>query len=289
MKVTKKLLGWGMVCLSLTIFGCLKDASQTVTSSDGVEIHFDRQGNGNPTLIFVHGWGNDRSVWDAQVAHFSKEYEVINVDLPGFGNSGNNREKFTIVSFGGDIATVIRILNLEQVVLIGFSMGAPVVIEAANQVPDQVIGVILVDQLHDVEATNSAEVIGDLEMFFMDLVANPTNEKLLSSGFYRKDTETSFKRVAAMLEGAPRIGWRASLIDALNWLNEDCIDSISRVRAPIIAINSNLQPTNVETFRKYVPSFQAKIVPDTGHLVMWDAPEKFNRMLEESIQELKSQ
>ena len=288
-KATNQVLGWSMICLFLMIFGCAKDASNVVTSSDGVAIHFDRQGDGSPTLIFVHGWGNDRSVWKEQVAHFSRKYEVINIDIPSFGDSGNNRENFSIVSFGEDIATVIGKLNLEKAVLIGFSMGAPVVIEAANRVPEKVIGVILVDQLHDVEATIPPAAIGDVERSFLDLVARPTNEKLVSGGFYKKDTEASFKRVAAMLEDAPRIGWRESLLDTLNWLNEDCIESISLVQAPIIAINSDLQPTDVEAFRKYVPSFQAKIVPNTGHLVMWDAPEEFNRLLEESIQELKSE
>jgi len=41
----------------------------------------------------------------------------------------------------------------------------------------------------------------------------------------------------------------------------------------------------VETFRKYVHSFKVKIIPDVGHLVMWDVPEEFNCLLEESIQE----
>lgn len=86
-----------------------------------------------------------------------------------------------------------------------------------------------------------------------------------------------------MLEGAPRAGWEESLVDALNWLNDDCAESISRVRAPIIAINSDLRPTNVEALRKHVPSLQVKIVADTRHLVMWDAPDEFNSLLEQSI------
>lgn len=124
--------------------------------------------------------------------------------------------------------------------------------------------------------------------FFLDAVANPTNEKLVSGGFYTKDTEAAFNRIAAILEGGPSVGWKESLGDAINWVSEDCIESISRVQAPIISINSDLRPTNVEAFRKYVPTYQVKIVPDTGHLVMWDAPDAFNRMLEESIQELMS-
>ena len=288
MKQSNHPLGLGMMILSLMIFGCEMDADSVVASSDGVEVRFDRQGDGSPTLIFVHGWGNNRSVWEAQVARFSEKYEVVNIDLPGFGESGNNRQVFTIESFGEDVATVIRKLNLEQVVLIGFSMGAPVVIETANKVPEQITGVVLVDQLHDVEATIPASEIEGLVGFFMDLVTNPTNEKMVSGGFYIKNTEASFERVFDMLQGAPTVGWRESLLDALRWLNEDCIESISQLEVPIIAINSELQPTEIGAFRKYVPSFQAKIVPNAGHLVMWDAPGEFNRLLEDSIQELKS-
>ena len=136
---------------------------------------------------------------------------------------------------------------------------------------------------HDVDATIPPAAISDMEGFFMDLVANPSNEKLVGSGFYKRNPETSFERVAAMLEGAPGTGWRESLLGALNWLNEDCTASISSVRAPIIAINSDLRPTDVEAFRKYAPSFEAKIIPGTGHLLMWDAPDQFNRLLEESV------
>lgn len=41
----------------------------------------------------------------------------------------------------------------------------------------------------------------------------------------------------------------------------------------------------MEAFRKYVPSFKANIIRGTGHVLMWDAPDEFNRLLEESIRE----
>jgi len=274
--------------MSLITSGCATEADNVVVASDGVEIHFDRQGDGSPILVFVHGWSNNRSVWEAQVAHFSKKYKVVNIDLPGFGKSGNNRQHFTTGAFGEDVATVVEKLELDQVILIGFSAGAPVVIETANRIPELVTGVVLVEDMHDVEATIPPSAISDTEGFLMDLITNPTNEKLVSSGFYKKNPETSFQRVLAMLQDAPRIGWGESLLDFLRWTNEDCIKLLSQLQVPIIAINSDLQPTEVGTFQKYVPSFQARIIPDTGHLVMWDAPEEFNRLLEESIQELKS-
>jgi pimeloyl-ACP methyl ester carboxylesterase len=273
----------------LILPGCAIDAEKVAISADGVEIRFDERGGGSPALIFVHGWGNNRSIWEAQVAYFSEQYKVINIDLPGFGESGGNRQVFTIESYGEDVATVIKRLDLDRAVLIGFSMGARVVIETADRVPEVVEGLILIEDLHDVEAPTPATAVANIERFYMDLVTSPSNEKLVKSGFYTKNTEASFLRISSMLEDAPRVGWSEALVDSIRWKNEECSRLLGQIRVPISAIYSELRPPNVNAFQKYVPSFQARIIPDTGHLVMWDAPEQFNSVLEESIQEVISQ
>jgi pimeloyl-ACP methyl ester carboxylesterase len=273
------------VLLILFVFGCKKEPDNVAISPDGIKISFDKQGAGKPTIVFVHGWSNNRSVWDSQVANFSEKYQVVTVDLPGFGESGNNRQNWTMEAFGNDVATVINKLNLEQVILIGFSMGGPVVIETANIVPDRIAGIVLIDNLHDVEMTFPPPVISYMDSMMMDLVTNPTNEKLVTGGFYKKNQEVAFERVLTMLDGASTIGWRESLHGFFKWNNEKKKESLQKCQVPITAINSDLQLTNVEAFKKLVPSYQAKIVEDVGHVIMWDAPEEFNRLLEESIQE----
>lgn len=257
----------------------------SVTLPGGVEIRFDHLGEGRPALVFVHGWGINRSVWEAQAVRFSTDHEVINLDLPGFGRSGNNRQDFTIEAYGADVATVIEKLGLDQVVLVGFSMGAPVVVEAAAKYPEHVAGIVIVDDLHDVESKTPASEFDDIADLFMDLVTSPSNDKLVGAGFYTRDPETAYQRVLSMVQVTSRDGWRESLQDYLRWLNEDCIGSLRQLRAPVVSINAALQPTNVDAFRKYVPSFMVKIIPDTGHLLMWDAPEEFNRLLAESIED----
>ena len=274
-----------IIILIVTVSGCKNEPENITTSSDGVKISFDMQGEGNPALIFIHGWSNNRSIWDAQVSHFSEKYKVVNIDLPGFGKSGNNRQNWTMASFGNDVSAVINKLDLEQVVLVGFSMGGPVAIETANIVPERVIGVVLVDIMHNVEMNYPPPNVSYIDSLFMDLVTNPTNEKLLGGGFYKKNPEAAFKRVLAMLKDTPKKGWSESLKDLIQWENENCIESLKKIQAPIISINTDISPTNVVAFKKLVPSFQAKIVPDVGHLIMWDAPEEFNRLLEECIQE----
>lgn len=280
----------GLVLLALLLsLNCSTQPDNAAGSTDGVAIHFSQRGEGEPAIVFVHGWSNNRSIWDAQMSHFAENYKAVAVDLAGFGESGNNRSDWTIQSFGQDVTAVIDKLNLNQVVLVGFSMGAPVVVEAANMNPDRVVGVVIVDGLQNVEMKVPPQMVAYIDSVFMDLIKNPSNEKLMAGGFYKKNPETSYKRVMAMLEGAPRTGWRESLNNTFKWQNEDCIESLKKISVPVVAINSEREPTNAEAFRKYVPSFQANIIPDAGHLVMWDATEQFNQLLEQSIQDFVSE
>jgi pimeloyl-ACP methyl ester carboxylesterase len=278
-------------CVSALIlfsYGCTKKPDNVAISSDGVKISFDQQGEGEPALVFVHGWGNTRSVWDSQMAHFSEKYRVIAVDLPGFGESGYNRTNWTTASFGEDVAAVIKKLNLKKVVLVGFCSGAYNIIETAKTAPENIIGLVLVDIFQNVEMQYSPEMLAYMDSVMWDIVTNPTNEKLVGGGFYKKNPQVSYERVLSMLsshKNTSRIGWKESLDDLNRWDIEDRIESLKKVQVPITSINSDMEPTNVEAFKKYVPSVQVKIVPDAAHLVMWDNPEEFNRLLEESIQE----
>lgn len=285
MKQKNLFLGYCVIALILFSYGCTNEPDNVAISSDGVEISFDKQGKGEPTLVFVHGWTNNRSIWDAQMSHFSEKYRVIAVDLAGHGQSGDNRTTWTMSSFGEDVVAVINQLKLDQVVLVGFSMGGPVIIEAAKKAPEHVAGLMLVDNLQNIEMKIPPEMIGFMDSLMMDLVTNPTNEKLVSLGFYKRNPDASFERVLSFLKDGPRPSWNGSINEYFKWCNDDCIESLKKIQVPIIAINSDSEPTNVEAFREYVPSFKVKIVPDVGHLIFWDAPEEFNRLLEESIQE----
>ncbi len=191
-----------------------------------------------------------------------------------------------MAAFGGDVISVMNRLKLKEAVLVGFSMGAPVVIEAANQLPEKVIGVVLVDDLQDPDVKYPPEMIAFMDSVMMDAVTNPDNEKLVAMGFYKKNHEASFQRIKELYpDSISQTGWNESLLAYFDWINESLPESIKQLKVPVTAINSDMVPTNVEAWVNYVPSFRAKIMTDVGHLLFWDNPEEFNRLLEETIQE----
>ena len=95
-----------------------------VLSSDGTPIYYEVQGDGEPALVFIHGFCSERSYWSKQLCKFAQQYKVVAVDLAGHGESGLDRKTWTISAFGEDVVAVVEKLGLDKVVLIGHSMQA---------------------------------------------------------------------------------------------------------------------------------------------------------------------
>src|SRR5437899_634659 len=56
-------------------------ASGTVTTPDGVRIHYETAGKGRPALVLVHCWTCDSSFWKDQIARLAKNRQVVTLDL----------------------------------------------------------------------------------------------------------------------------------------------------------------------------------------------------------------
>ena len=71
-------------------FACDKDddtnPDDKEVNNNGVLISYVNEGKGKPTLLFVHGWCGSLNYWTAQIEAFKTNYNVVAVDLPGYGN-----------------------------------------------------------------------------------------------------------------------------------------------------------------------------------------------------------
>lgn len=85
-----------------------------------------------PAMIMVHGSGMDHTVWSMQARYFAyRGFSVLSVDLPGHGRSGGEALP-TIEAMGAWILALIEASGASDVALVGHSMGALVVMEAAS-------------------------------------------------------------------------------------------------------------------------------------------------------------
>jgi len=120
---------------------------------DGIKIHSTVAGKGPKTVILVHGWTCDETTWNSQVPELSKEYRVITLDLPGHGQSGAPKDgKFSMDLFARAVEAVRKDSKADRVVVVGHSMGTPVVIQYARLFPQHTAGLVFVDGVVNIPA-----------------------------------------------------------------------------------------------------------------------------------------
>jgi pimeloyl-ACP methyl ester carboxylesterase len=253
-------------------------------SDDGISIAYEVSGKGEPAIVFIHGWCCDRTYWEAQLPYFAHKYKVVTIDLAGHGESGLDRKEWTMGAFGEDVVAVVNKLNFDQVVLVGHSMGGPVILEAARRMPKRVIELVGVDTLQNFEDKLTQEQIDD---WFTPLRSNfaEATENFVRTMFTPNSDPALIEKIVTDMSSAPQEIGLGALEGYTDFHNNEIIQVLKEVKAPITCINSDMYPTNVETNQRYALSFKLKLMSEVGHFNMIEDPETFNRLLEETIQE----
>lgn len=232
-------------------------------SADGVIIRYDVRGSEDPTLVLVPGWTNPRAIWGEHPATLSRTNRVVALDLAGHGVSGADRTAWTVDAFGEDVVAVVDQLGLEDVVLVGFSMGAGVVLKAAELLGDRVLGVVLVDEFKDPDFVPDPV---EIEQVIATLRAVWGDTAFVRSFAFTPDAPDSLiTYVASLMPEHPHEHWFTILRSYSEWTRSGLKPTLQRVEVPIAAINTTLPPTRVEAWRHYAPSFTVDTLGGVGH------------------------
>ena len=253
----------------------------SVASEDGVMIYYDVQGEGDRTLVLVHGWSCDRLYWDGQVSNLAPDFRVVAIDLGGHGQSGLGRDAWTMSAFGADVAAVVTKLDLNDIILVGHSMGGPVCIEAARRLPGKVTAIIGIDNFQSFASDLTQEQVdGFVANFMPDFEAATT---YFVGAMFPEGSDTALVgRIARDMASAPReVG-----ISAIGYtVGYDYRSALADMRRPIRTISSDKHPTNVELNKQIAASFEVRLIPGSGHFPQFETPDNFNRLLHETISE----
>ena len=251
-------------------------------SGDGVRIAYEVHGKGALALVFVHGWSCNRSFWAGQIEPFSRQFKVVAIDLAGHGDSGRNREKWTIQSYGDDVAAVVKKLDLRRVILVGHSMGGDVIPEAALRLPGRVVGLIWLDTYRKLGAGRTPEEVEAFAAKFRPNFSEATRD-FVRSMFVSTSDPALVERVAVAMSSAPPSVALPSLESAFSYSRE-MPKTLQQLHLPVIAINPENAPTDVPSLEHY--GVHVIFMPGVGHFLMMEDPKRFNGLLGTAIDRL---
>jgi pimeloyl-ACP methyl ester carboxylesterase len=242
--------------------------------------------SGSLPIVFVHGMVGYTGFWNAALAACADRRRAIALDLRGHGSSAAPGDgDYAVERCADDVLAVVDALALRSIVLVGHSYGAHVVIDAAARRPDLVRRLVLVDPPGDF--TRLSSEVRDAELLpYVAALEGDDWRATVARDFEQANgggTAATGDVVQGRLAAMPR--------DALvrmfrSMMAYPASASLERYLAhPGAEARAILAPPNAWPFSLHVlvPAVQSTVVPDVGHWIMLDAPDRFVAALEAAV------
>lgn len=265
-----------------------------IETPDGVPLYYEEQGEGK-TILLIHGWTmNGGYWWQKNISSLAESYHVVTVDLRGHGLSGKTDENHRLVQYGRDIHHLLESLDLEDVTLVGWSMGTAVILNYLDQFgEDRLRSVVFVDQSpkffsdddweYPVFGEFSAEALsGLLENLRFDRpgVVKP----FIESMFADSPSEETVDEMYAETMKTPTSAATAILGDMAA---TDLRYILPEIEVPTLLLygeQSTIFPGDVgQWMQNQIPDSELVTFAESGHCPFWEEPDKFNKTLAEFV------
>jgi pimeloyl-ACP methyl ester carboxylesterase len=251
----------------------MSDAPSRFASLAGSRVHYKSYGKGSEALVFVHGWTCNMGFWRDQVPAFEGKLRVIVIDLPGHGESDKPQVAYTMDLFARAVDAVLRDAGIDRAVLVGHSMGTPVIRQFYRKYPQKTLGLVIVD--------GPLRAFGDKKMMdafiaplrgpdykeqaakFVDSMMGPQVSAALREEIKSSMLSTPQRIAISAMEG---------MADESNW-KQDKID------VPVLAILAKSPfwpPDNEQFFRSLAPKLDYQMWDGVSHFLMMEKPKEFN-------------
>jgi non-heme chloroperoxidase len=269
-------------------------------TSDGVQLSYIRQGSGRP-IVLVHGWSQCAEEFKYQIEPLSVRYDVIAVDQRSHGESQKVSYGLKISRLSKDLYELLTELDLNNVTLLGHSMGSAVIwcyIDLFG--PERLSKIILVDQAplvtSDPHGTQSELEYSDGGLSAQQLLEIVTAlrskegeqvTRQVIDGFVTKDATSEMREWIVQCNLKMPRDFAATLF--YNLCHTDWRDLIPRINLPTLIISgraSAIPWKTQEWIHRQIKGSQFEVFEESEggqHFMFVENPEKFNRLVMEYL------
>lgn len=235
--------------------------NREIVQVQGVPVCYEVAGQGEP-LVMVHGFAESTRVWYRNVPELLEHYRVYLIDLPGFGAMRRFHRLFKLVDLGAWLDNWRLAVGLDEISLVGHSMGGYVAMAMAAERPQKVKRLALVDSLGIPLQRSVARLMGPA----FRAVVRATPSPWLAMSY-------------DSLRAGPLTLWRVSRqITAL-----DASAVLSAINVPTLLIwgeDDDLIPFALgRQLHTHLPQARLCVIHGANHFCMYEQPRLFNQTL----------
>ncbi|WP_210478712.1 alpha/beta fold hydrolase [Naasia sp. SYSU D00948] len=246
---------------------------------DGLRIGYRRAGRG-PPLLLLHGAFSDSREWRPQLEGLSEELDVIAMDCPGCGASGDPPPGFRVTDYADVVAGFLHALGLEAAHLGGLSFGSMCALVVYHEHPAVVRSLLLMSAYAGWRGSLPPEEVERRTRWTEAAFATPVED--WAGDFLRSvysDAAASLRDEAMGILRDSRPAAFAPVARA--FLPLDLRGMLPTIDVPTLLVSGELDersPVPVAAdLRARIPGARMTVIPGAGHGVNGEAPQDVNR------------
>ncbi len=247
--------------------------------NDDATIDVSVDGNGDETLVLIHGFPLSREIWNAQTRALAGRYRVVRPDLRGMGASSVPDGPYLMETLAGDIAAVLDALALERATIVGHSLGGYVALAFARMYAERCERLALVCSRIDADSRDRAAWrLAAAERLDRSGDCEPLLREMLEGGIASRSREHDpdiYDRALAIARnnGAPGL---AAMLRGMA-LRDGAQDIAPELTMPVLvlagALDAGIPPELARATAAAFPAARLVVAPGSGHLPMLEEPE----------------
>ena len=252
---------------------------------EGMKVHYRRTGRGAP-LLLIHGFGGNLWNWQDWTRILSAEYEVITLDLPGFGLTGPHpREDYSTEMYLSFLDDFAGTLQLDSFVIAGNSMGGGFAWRYALRHPEKIQKLVLVNSSGYPRQKDEGKMLLGFRLLRVPVI-NQLVTKITPRSILRKTVRDIYGDPALATEAEVdfyedilrRKGNRAALVKRMSAPRKDHSGKIRNIDCQTLILwgdqDKLISYRNAHRFRDDIAQAEMIVYPDVGHAPQMEIPEK---------------
>ncbi|MDH3386282.1 MAG: alpha/beta hydrolase [Gammaproteobacteria bacterium] len=243
------------------------------------------------TIVFVHGLGLNRHVWERYVTRFSQRFRVLHYDLFGHGDSAAPPQTPSLTTFSEQLLDLLDELGIEQCSIIGFSLGGMINRRFAMDHPDRLRALAILNSPHE----RDPEAQKLVEQRALDSAAggpgatlDATIERWFTADFIEANPEYIATVRGWVLANDPEIYAKCRQVLAFGVI--ELIRPQPPITHPTLMItcenDSGSTPEMSQAIASEIKGAQVVVVPELQHMGLVENPSFFINALAEFLEQI---
>ena len=236
------------------------------------------------TLLFIHGFPFNKSMWNMQIDALKADYRVVAYDVRGHGSADAGEENFSIDVFTNDLLFFMDALSLKKPILCGLSMGGYIALNAIDKFPNHFKALVL----SDTQCAADMPEIKAKKMKAIEAIHKGGVEKYAEESIKNLFATTSFstrqKEIAAIREMilTTSVQSLSYTLFALSERKGTC-SKLQDIAVPVLILvgkeDKITPPAASKLMHEKIQGSLMSIIEHSGHVPNLENPDQFNLKL----------